>query len=94
MWYIDYATALEHELDEPEMYPNFLRRHKEVILSGATKHAHLKSILGKYIWMAHYHNQLVNSMKSEAFEQYDLEKNDYLITSDDIPSLQYLIKDG
>ncbi len=90
MWFIDYATALEQELDEQEMYPIFLRRHKEVILSGAKNHVQLNSVLRKFVWMANYHNQIVNGLRNEAFERYDLDKDDFLIKSQEIPALQYL----
>ena len=90
MWFIDYAAALEQELDEPEMYPIFLQRHREVILSGAKNHVKLNAILSKFIWMANYHNQIISKMPDEAFETYDLEKEDFIITSEEIPALQYM----
>ena len=90
MWFIDYATALEQELDEPEMYPMFLKRHKDVILSGAKNHVQLNSVLRKFVWMANYHNQIVNGLHDEAFDRYDLDKDDFLIKSHEIPALQYL----
>lgn len=90
MWFIDYVAALEQELDEPEMYPIFLRRHREVILSGAKNHAKLNSILSKFVWMANYHNQIISSLHDEAFENYDLDKDDFIITSKEIPALQYM----
>lgn len=90
MWFIDYATAVEQELDEPEMYPIFLNRHKEVILAGAKNHTELNSVLRKFIWMAYYHNHIVNNLRDEIFEKYDLDKKDFLITSSDFPALQYM----
>ncbi len=90
MWFIDYVAALEGELDEHEMYPIFLRRHREVILAGAQKHSQLNAILRKFVWMAHYHNQVVSNMDDDACESYDLDKDDFIITSKEIPSLQYL----
>ena len=90
MWFIDYATAIEQELNEPEMYPTFLRRHREVILSGAKSHAKLNSVLRKFVWMANYHNQIVATLRDETFEAYDLDKNDFIITSNELPALQYL----
>lgn len=90
MWFIDYATALEQELNEPEMYPIFLRRHREVILSGAKNHAKLNAILSKFVWMANYHNQIISNMHDKAFETYDLDKDDFIITSEEILALQYM----
>jgi len=90
VWFIDYARALEGELDEHETYPIFLRRHKEVILKGATMHSKLNSILRKYVWMAFYHNQIVNNLKVKVLKDYGFKKSDLIITSDEIPALQYL----
>lgn len=90
MWFIDYAKALERELDEPEMYPIFLRKHREVIIEGAKKHKKLNSILSKYIWMANYHNKLVSNISKKAFKHYGCDKSDFLITSQEIQSLQYI----
>lgn len=90
MWFIDYVAALEGELDEHEMYPIFLRRHREVILAGAQKHSQLNAILSKFVWMANYHNQIVSNLDEDACESYDLDKDDFLITSEEIPALQYL----
>lgn len=90
MWFIDYAKALERELDEPEMYPIFLKKHREVIVEGAKQHNKLNSILSKYVWMANYHNKLVSSITKKAFKHYGYDKKDLLITSQDIPALQYI----
>ena len=90
MWFIDYVAALEGELDEHEMYPIFLQRHREVILAGAQKHSQLNSALSKFVWMANYHNQIVTNMDDEACESYRIDKNDFIISSDEIESLQYL----
>ncbi len=90
MWFIDYVAALEGELDEPEMYPIFLRRHREVILAGAQKHSQLNAILRKFVWMANYHNQIVSDLDEGACESYDLDKGDFFITSEEIATLQYL----
>ena len=90
MWFIDYARAIEEELDEPEMYPIFLQRHREVILSGSKKHKKLNSVLSKYVWIANYHNQIVSKIEDDWFERNKLDKNDLLISSDEIPALQYV----
>jgi len=90
MWFIDYVAALEGELDEHEMYPIFLRRHREVILAGAQKHSQLNSVLSKFVWMANYHNQIISNLDNDACKSYDLDKDDLIITSNEISSLQYL----
>lgn len=90
MWFIDYARVIEEELDEPEMYPIFLQRHRDIILSGSKKHKKLNSVLSKYVWMANYHNQIVSKIGDDWFERNKLDKNDLLISSDEIPALQYV----
>lgn len=90
MWFIDYVAAFEGELDEHEMYPIFLRRHREVILAGAQNHSQLNSILSKFVWMANYHNQIISNLDDAACASYDLDKEDFTITSKEIPALQYL----
>lgn len=90
MWFVDYARAIEGELDEPEMYPIFLQRHREVILAGAKSHEKLNAILSKFIWMAYYHNQIISNMNDGWFEHYELDRNDFFISSGDIPALQYV----
>ena len=90
MWFIDYVAALEGELDEHEMYPIFLRRHREVILAGVQNHSQLNSILSKFVWMANYHNQIISNLDDDACASYDLDKEDFIITSKEIPALQYL----
>ena len=90
MWFIDYAKAIERELDEPEMYPIFLKKHRDVIIEGAKKHKTLNSVLSKYIWMAYYHNKIVSNISKKAFKHYGYKKEDFFITSKEIQSLQYI----
>ncbi len=84
-----YPEVIEILKDVP-VFTNFLRRHREVILSGAKNHAKLNSILSKFVWMANYHNQIISNLHDEAFENYDLDKEDFIITSEEIPALQYM----
>jgi hypothetical protein len=91
MWFIDYGRVTMGELDEPEMRPIFLQRHREVILAGAKRHAKLNSILTKYIWMANYHNNIISEIdEKDWYEQHGMDKNDLLINSEDMPALQYM----
>lgn len=90
MWFVNYAKAIETELDDLDMYPIFLKRHKEVILAGAKHHEKLNDVLSKFIWMAHYHNQLVSKIEKKWFKYYSLKINDLLINSEELPALQYM----
>jgi len=90
MWFVNYAKAIETELDDIDMYPIFLKRHKEVILAGAAYHEKLNNALSKFIWMAHYHNDLILTIKQKWFKYYNLKKKDLLINSSELPALQYV----
>jgi hypothetical protein len=90
MWFVDYARACSTEFDEPEMYFNFLYRHRKVILDGANKHKELNAVLSKFVWMANYHNQIISTIETDSFEEYDLRKKDFFISSEEIPTLQYV----
>jgi hypothetical protein len=90
MWFIDYARAVKSEVDEPEYYFDFLQKHRNVILAGAKNHKKLNAILSKFVWMAHYHNQIISDISDKWFEKYGLNKKKYSISSDEIPALQYM----
>jgi len=90
MWFVNYAKAIETELDDIDMYPIFLQRHKEVILTGVEHQEKLNAVLSKFIWMAHYHNQIVSNIEHKWFKYYNLKREDLLIDSNELPSLQYV----
>lgn len=90
MWFINYAKAIETELDDIDMYPIFLQRHKEVILAGVEHQDKLNTVLSKFIWMAHYHNQIVSNIEHKWFKYYNLKREDLLINSNELPLLQYV----
>lgn len=90
MWFIDYANAIAGELNEYEMYPIFLRRHREVIIEGANNSKNNNAILSKFVWMAKYHNQIVNNRDEDEWKHFKVNKDDFIITSQEIPTLQYL----
>ncbi len=91
LWFIDYARAVESELDEPEMYPSFLKRHRDVIIDGCSDFKGLNKNLEKYVWLANYHNTVIMEIKDAYFESYKLDREDFYINSEELPALQYII---
>ena len=71
MWFVDYARAIKTEFDEPEMYRPFLKKHRDVILFGCKQFRTLNSILAKYIWLAKYHNSIINTLDAARFKYRD-----------------------
>lgn len=86
MWFIDYGRAIARELDEPEMYPIFLKRHRGVVLRGIRRfRSQNRAVLVKYVWLASYHNKLVQEIDSEWCEQLGVKKHRLLIKSRELP---------
>ena len=92
VWFVDYAREIGG-LIAPQEYLAFLQKHREVIIEGAKKnknHMELNSISIKFIWMANYHNHIISNLDDAACESCNLDKNEYIITSQELPALQYL----
>ena len=86
-WFIDYLRGIGSELDEPEMYPDLLKTHKNLIITQASELTLPKNVIQKFMWLARYHNHLVNSLKNEWFRQFDIDSNDLLIANRDIDTM-------
>lgn len=81
LWFVDYLAAIRRELDEPEFYPDFLLRHRNLVIDNAAKAGSSLRILQKYLWLARYHNDVCERTGAET---------GLLITSADIPALEDL----
>jgi hypothetical protein len=90
IWFVDYIRAVEAELDDRDMYPVFLRSHRQLILDGTERFAGLSGPMSKYLWLASYHNELVSELKPAWFKHYNLKRQQLLIGSDDMEVLQEL----
>lgn len=90
LWFVDYARAIESELDEPEMYPIFLKAHKQLILKNARKVTSLSKELSKYLWLASYHNQVVSEMEDTRRRGYRIRKDTLTIKKSRMKFLQSL----
>jgi hypothetical protein len=85
--FVDYLRASERELDDPDDYPVFLRKHKDLIVENGQIHSDLSATSSKYIWLSNYHNRVVSEKSDEYFERYDLKKSDFFISHKKIKSL-------
>lgn len=87
LWFIDYVRAIESELDEPDMYPIFLRTHKDLIIEGARRFKSMTAAMGKFIWLAMYHNSVVETICKPWFKKYGISKAKLSISSRELPLL-------
>jgi hypothetical protein len=78
LWFVDYLKAFREELDNPDVYPDLLLRHRDTIVSGASNPA--ERVQQKYHWLALYHNQVC--------QEFGL--NEFRISPADIPALEEL----
>lgn len=86
LWFIDYLSAILPELDNPEYYLEFIKKHKQLILQKSKANNKLNSIALKYNWLATYHNTIVNEM----FERRVLSREHdsvFLITSKELETI-------
>lgn len=90
LWFIDYIRAMESELDDPAIYPGYLLKHKKIICDGANQFQKINKTLSKYLWMAKYHNDIVKRIPDRWFVNYETERNDFEISSDELALLQDL----
>lgn len=85
LFFVDYLNAFIDELDHPEFEPDFLRDHKQLVLSGLDKAEQLSGVAAKYLWLANYHNRLARSIGNEWFKTYGLTLKDIEINSQEMP---------
>ena len=90
LWFIDYIRAMENELDDSSMLPGYLLQHKKIICEGAKKFQKMSNTLSKYLWMAKYHNDLINEISDEWFSHYETKRITFEITSQEMGLLQNL----
>lgn len=88
--YVDYLRASRLELDDPDYYLEFLRKHKKLIVTQGGEHSTLSSVSSKYIWLASYHNKVISELREEYFAHYSLDKSELLITQAELSALSNL----
>jgi hypothetical protein len=90
MWFVDYLRAVESELDDIDMYPHFLRAHRQLVLSGAKRFSGLTGAISKYLWLASYHNERISALPATWLKHYRIKRNDLLISTEELGVLQEL----
>jgi hypothetical protein len=50
-------------MDFPEGYEAFLERHRDLIVERASEAKSKTKILHKFLWLAHYHNDVCSTLK-------------------------------
>ena len=90
LWFIDYIRAMEGELDDPAMFPDYLLKHKKIICEGAKKFQKMNSTLSKYLWMAKYHNDLISKLSDKWLSFYGMKRKTFEISSQEMGLLQNL----
>jgi len=88
VWFVDYATAIEEELDDIDRYPIFLNCHRDIIVNGSTRFLRRPNTLRKYLWLAYYHNSVLDAKPKSWFRRYGTTKNKLSITAKEMPALQ------
>jgi hypothetical protein len=88
IYFIDYLRSFLEEIDDSENIPLFIKNHKKTILDNAAGLSQLSSISAKYLWMANYHNQLVEELPADFLKYHGLTKKKLQVSSKEIPLLQ------
>lgn len=81
LWFIDYLQAMRGELDNPEFHPDLVAQHRALILEGINSSSPQSRVFQKYLWLAHYLNDVVR--------QCGLPET-LLLAQSDIPALDAL----
>jgi len=87
--FIDYLRACRGELDDPDDYPPFLASHKQLIL-GESAGASLSRTTAKYLWLANYHNSVVDELDGKGLKAMGVKKTGLAISTKEMASLSRL----
>jgi hypothetical protein len=82
IWFIDYLSAIQRELDNPEYYLDLLKHHRNFIVGNAANLPPMSRVMQKYLWLASYHNKVVTDASNGAPEA------DLLVSRNDISALE------
>lgn len=88
--FIDYLRAAEDEFDEIESYLPFLEKHKSLILKEGMAHKALSNVSSKYVWLATYHNRVIEDLPDDFFTHYKIKMEELLISNSDIAVISNL----
>ncbi len=83
VWFIDYLRASQSEFDGgAPAYIDFILDHKNLVENGLKQFKNLNRVVGKYLWLANYHNTTVETFAEEALEEFDVEKDELRVDAD------------
>ncbi len=91
IWFIDYLYGFQNEVDEPDLYYQFLVKHKKNILMFA--HHSDDSITSRGVkcsWLAQYQNRRIEDLPEKWFEHYGVKREELMVLPNELPSLYYL----
>ena len=72
LYYIDYLGAYPRNMDDQEYIPSFFESNKRLILSNLKEIHDLNSVTSKYLWLANYHNEVVDEYFERTPDTKDL----------------------
>lgn len=72
LYFVDYLGAFPRNVDDPEFIPDFFANNKKLILSNIGAQNVLSSVASKYLWLATYHNEVIDSTIKRVEETEDL----------------------
>ncbi len=86
IWFIDYLRVFADELDDPSMYYDVLKIHRDLIRSGGHAARGVTNAGVKYSWLSRYHNSILDAGRREWFRAYGTTRKDLKIGPDDLPA--------
>lgn len=89
VWFVNYLEAAYGEVDDKAIYPVFLNKHRDLIVScGSGCGDEVNSITSKYLWLAKYHNSVVDKFTDSLFEECGFTKVQLKIGPSDLSFYQ------
>jgi hypothetical protein len=87
-WFIDYVAVVAEELEPPEAYADFLKRHRDVIVarSAGLPETELANEVVSHKWLAQYHNRCIGNLRADWLSEHGLTRSELLIHPDDLPT--------
>jgi len=77
--FIDYLRVARSETDDAYEYIEFLSGHRRLVVEGLQRYDSEPSILEKYQWLAHYHNEVIGEFRDSSFEDFGVARGSLFI---------------
>jgi hypothetical protein len=68
VWFIDYLRYFPAEMDHETDHLPFLEQHRDLIRAGGNAFKTVNSAAQKYVWLAHYHNNVIDGLQKKWFK--------------------------